>query len=405
MAGSCLHSMLSDPHFTRLSEKFYLLRKIPKSRDLCWDPWPVKNFEADSVYREALDIIKRRNEENVDNYADSIVLLPASNSIPWNHGGTANTNLYSVRSPSKLPVRIHLWRTRRGKIMVQKGIRSLTLIEFLKTFELKSWSGPCKHYEFWKSLQPDDKALRRFKIPEHLNRAIHERWWAINGFRFLDLPAELREIILNFAIGHVAEPYALVYRPLDCLPLRDACTNLVLVNRQLRREAIPILLSQVTFVFRQHGQLLRFFEQIPKTSLYALQSLELRFNHDTLLDFFGAQVFRTSPDPGYSTSDYYLKDSLFTNKLKLRHIRIYFPHPREHLGSKKLKSACQRTVCLWIWAAARRCLRDIPHVEFEGCIKDDQKKEWLETLALEREGILTDPKEIEDWQKHVWSAE
>lgn len=384
---------------------FYLLGPSPRSRDMNWDPWPVKYFKSSALFKSAQDIIKQRNEQDVDNWIDKISLLPASNSIQGVQGRTSNTELYSIRSPGRLPMRIHIWSTPKGKVMVRKGIHSLSLIEFLKTFEIKTWSGLCKDYDFWKSAQISDEFYRQLEIPSHLREAVWQKWWAVNGFKFLELPAELREMVLRFAIGHLAEPYARVYRPNDCLPLRKTCTNLVLVNKQVREEAMPIMLSQVTFLFRKHGQLLRFFEQIPPSSLFALRSLELNFNHETLLDFFGAQVFRHRPSPGYSTSDYYFKDSHFTTSLRLRHIRIYFPHPREHLNSTKLRCACQRTVCLWVWAAARRCLRNIPRVEFEGCIKDDQKKEWLETLALERQGIVTDPEEIESWQMRVWSAE
>lgn len=385
--------------------RFYLLEPTSKSRVTDWDPWPVKHFRPNSLFRAAEVIIKQRNEESVDNFLNKIVLLPACNSIGVIHGGTGNTDLYSIRSPSRLPMRIHLWWTPGGKIMVRKGIRSMTLVQLIQTFEVTTWTGPCQFYDFWRSLKMNEKFLNHLDVPDHLRPEFRQRWWSINGFPFLDLPTELREMVLKYAIGHIAEPYARVYRPAKCLPLRSPCASLLLVNKQLRREALPILLSQVTFVFRKHGQLMRFFEQIPKSSLNALQSLQLYFDHETLLDFFGAQISRSSPKPGYSSSDYYLKDSLFTDRIKLRHICIYFPHPREHQNSKKLKGACQKTVCSWIWAAARRCLREIPHVEFKGCIKNSQKKEWLETLSLEQRGILTDPQEIGQWQTQVWSAE
>lgn len=386
-------------------ESFFLLETNSKSRDLSWNPWPVKYFQSTPLFQAAQKIIKQRNEQDVDNFIDKICLLPASNSVKGVHGKTCKTELYSIRSPSRLPTRIHLWFTTGDKIMIIKGTKCLPLLEFLDTFEVKVSRGPCKHYEFWKSVQISNELLTQMKTPDHLYEPLNRRWWAVNGFKFLQLPFELRNMILSLAIGHIIEPYASVYRPADCLPLRKTCTNLVLVNKQLRREAMPIMLSQMTYLFRKHGQLLRFFKQISTPSLYALKSLELNFDHETLLDFFGAQVFRCAPMPGYSTSDYYFKDSHFTTRLRLEHLRIYFPHPREHLNCRKLRSSCQRTVCLWVWAAARRCLRDIPNVELEGCIKADQKNEWLNTLALERQGILESREAIMIWQTRVWSAE
>lgn len=385
--------------------RFYLLEPFSKSQVTDWDPWPVKHFRPNALYRAAEAMIRERNEKNVDNFLNKIVLLPASNSIAVMHGGTATTDLYSIRSPSRLPVRIHLWRTPRGKLMVRKGIHSLTLAQLIKSFEITTPTGSYQFYNFWRSLKMNEKFLNDLEVPDHLKHGFRQRWWSISGFPFFDLPTELREMVLKFAMGNIAEPYARIYRPAGCLPLPSPCTNLLSVNRRLRKEALPIMLSQVTFVFRNHGQIMRFLEQISKPSLYALQSLELRFDHETLLEFFGAQAFRNSPKPGYSSSDYYLKDSLFTDRIKLRHLCIYFPHPRENRYSKRLNGACQKTVCSWVWAAARRCLRDIPDVDFQGCIKDSQKKDWLGILSLERRGILTDPKEIKQWQVQVWSAE
>lgn len=415
MRSSSSHrrSLLLDPPYPPRAKKknpwkrFYLLEPTPRSRVTDWDPWPVKNFRPNALFRVAEGLIRQRNEESVDNFLNRIVLLPASNSVAVMHGGTATTDLYSIRSPNKLPMRIHLWRTPGGKIMVRKGIQSMTLVQLIETFEIDSSSsiGPCRFYDFWRSPEMNEKFLSYLEVPDHLKNGFQQRWWSINGFPFLELPAELREMVLQFAIGHIAEPYARVYRPAKCLPFRSPCANLLLVNKQLRREALPILFSQVTFVFRKHGQLMRFFEQIPKPSLYALQSLELRFDHETLLDFFGAPVFRNSPAAGFSSSDYYLKETLFRDRIKLRHICIYFPHPREHRNSKSLKNACQKTVCSWIWAAARRCLRDIPNVDFKGSIKNSQKKEWLEILSLERQGIFSDQKYIKEWQTQVWNKE
>lgn len=384
-------------------KRFYLLEKPSKYRVTEWDPWPVKHFRPTALFRAAERLIRQRNEESVDKFLNKIVLLPASNSVAAMHGGTASTELYSIRSPSKLPSRIHLWRTRGGEIMVRKGIRSMTLVQLIETFEVTTSTGPCQFYDFWRSLKLDEKFLNCLEVPDHLRPEFHKRWWSIHGFPFFELPAELRIMVLKFAIGHIAEPYGHVYRPPKCLPLRAPCANLLLASRQLREETLPILLSQVTFVFRKHGQLMRFFEQIPQSSLYALQSIELRFEHETLLDFFGAQVFRDSPTTGFSSADYYLKETLFRDRIKLRHICIYFPHPRDLWKSKNLKKACQKMVCLWIWAAARRYLRDIPNVEFHGFIKTSQKKEWLETLSLERQGVIPEQREIKEWQVQEWS--
>lgn len=406
--SSVTRSQPQSPRAKKMSppnpwKRFYLLKESSKSRATEWDPWPVKKFRPTKLFRAADGLIRQRNEESVDKFLNKIVLLPASNSVAFMHGGTDSTELYSIRSPSQLPSRIHLWQTSSGEIMARKGIRTIKLVQLIETFEVTSSTGRCPFYDFWESLQLDEKFLNYLEVPDHLRPEFHKRWWSIHVFPLLELPAELRVMVLKYAIGHIAEPYGHVYRPADSFPLRSPCANLLLVSRQLRREALPILFSQVTFVFRNHGQVMRFFEQIPKSSLYALKSLELCFDHETLLDFFGAQVFPNSPTAGFSSADYYLKETLFRDRIKLRHICIYFPSQTYFWESKNLKKACQRKVCAWIWAAARRYLRDIPNVEFKGFIKHSQKKDWLETLALERQGIIPDPQEIQEWQKGEWS--
>lgn len=383
-------------------DRFYL---IENPRDVAWDPWPVKSFVPTALFKATQDQVKQRNEENVDNLIDRVVILPACNSVVDVHGQSSGTELYSIRSPKKLPVRIHLWMAAEGKIMVRKNCSSIPLRSLLKTFDTVTWDGPCKHYEFWRSVTLSQHDLSQLQIPKRLHRDVHNRWRLMNVFRYMDLPAELRDLITGYAMGRWTEPYAKIYRPKQYLLTEKPNTNLLLVSKQLRREATPILMSRVTFLFHSHGQLLRFFEQISKPSLYALRSLKLLFDHESLLDFFCAQVFRNSPHPGESSSHYYFADSLFTERLPLTHLRICFPHPEQHMKSKRLRFACQRVVCQWVWAAARRCLRDIPNVIFEGCIKSDQKEEWFAALALERQGILPDPDEIKTWQKAVWGME
>lgn len=385
----------ATPKLESSYDTFYLLDIQP---DIPWDPWPVRKQKPTALFLAAQVLIRERNSENIDNVVDRVVLLPASGSIPGIQGGKDGVDLFSIRSPRNLPVRIHMWIAAGNMVMIKKDGQVMSLSRFLKTFDTSSSNGTFKHLKFWESVILDYKVLIGIKAPKRFHKAMFERYWSIHPFRFLDLPPELRIMVLEYAIDRKMKPYFNEYE--DTPPLLSTNfnnTRFTLVNRQLKEESAAIMFSKVTFVFHKKPALVRFVRKIPKYYFLAIRSLELNFNHGTLLSLFGAKVFPGSQGPSYNTP---------ANALgfKLKHLRINFPHPREHLSDPGFSHACQRTVCLWIWAGARRYLRTIPHVEFVGCIKDDQKKEWLEILALERKGILPDPEEMILWQKTVWAT-
>ena len=52
----------------------------------------------------------------------------------------------------------------------------------------KDTNHPCKFYHFWKSVKFEDRWLETF--PERFRQKIRERWWWVNGIRFLELVPE-----------------------------------------------------------------------------------------------------------------------------------------------------------------------------------------------------------------------
>ena len=187
-------------------------------------------------------------------------------------------------------------------------------------------------------------------------------------------------------MGQVAEPYEHIFAPRDYMPLPKPNMKLALLNKQLHGEFMAMLFSQTTFSFRQHGQLFRFLYEISTASICAIKSIELKFDHETLLTMFGAPV-RQWDRIGWS---YCRGCPHVTNpSLKLQHVRVCFPHPRGHKYHPYLHQSCQRSYCEWALTAMHGSIKHIPHVELDGCIKDDQKAVWLELLAQGSEVDLT----------------
>ena len=100
-----------------LADSFYLIQDksstyFNKDPPILWDPWPVNNFRAgtDVVFSIARSALQQHNRQCIDNWIDRIVLLPASSGPQCRaQGGSYGTWLYSMRSPSTIPVRVVLW--------------------------------------------------------------------------------------------------------------------------------------------------------------------------------------------------------------------------------------------------------------------------------------------------------
>jgi len=393
-----------------LTHKFYLIRDDPvgvhkKKQGMMWDPWPVNDFRKrnDPLFVSAEKILRQRNQQYLDNFIDSISLLPAS-SDPKSRvqGGSSGMWLYSIRSPSTLPMRVILWRTPAGKIMVRQGTQSVSLERFVSSWANtdREIEGPCKDYTFWKSVKVSDRWVKAF--PKDLQQLIHERWWAINGFRFLDLPFELREMIITFAIGPVAVPCKWGNNPTSVYALPRPNMHMAQANKQLQLEIMQALIAHTTFYFVNNTNLRGFSKEF--TSLLGrLRFINLGQGCTELLDIFGARmkrarhVFKYELSPNEGRVPF---SSIVVDLTSLRRIRINVPHINAKKGPPPRK-ACQMSYSAALWAVAREHLRGVPLVEFRDAICDGQKQSFLEEHAVDRGGIIPSQEEFEDWKSRV----
>ena len=360
------------------------------------DPWPVTKLRKDTVLEAAQILVRARNTELVNECSNAITLLPASGAITNVQGGSLERRLYSLRSPTIEPFKVHLWQVPAvriwnetkgswnviaGKIMVRRGLRSEPFTHLLITLGVtkdKATIGDlCKHFRCWRLLNAHDGWLNEY--PRNLREVVYQRWWSFNGFRFLELPPELREMILIFAMGPVAIPFS--WYPRSVAPNMA----LSLVSMQLNREVIAALCAHTTFLFHSIGQFLKFFRHRdwnPRAkfpSSEGLRSVELDLGPNELLDIW----------------------ALLKDKFALCHrVRIQMHHV---FNDTYIPFPCQKVYSLAVWAAARAHLRDIATIELVGHIDETQKQEWLAEHALERKGIIPEANDFEAWQKGIWT--
>ena len=398
------------------------------SAELVCDPWPVTRSKGrkDPILEAAQLLVRARNTELVNECSNAVTLLPASGAVLGFQGGSPETPLYSLRSPKLEPFRVHLWQTpavrtwnRRtlswkvtpGRVMVRRGLKSEPLTHLLKTLGVArgeaKLSDLCKHFRCWRSLNTREGWLNEY--PKQLREAVYERWWSFNGFRLLDLPPELRELILTFAMGSIAVPFARLWPAIGSPQTATPNMRLSLVNKQVNREVVAALSAHTVFYFHSIQQLLRVFPHTDGTSRFifrpfkGLRSVELDLSPSHLLRLFGVNFLFGVRETRYERSSAFDLGVIFDGESPLCHricIRI------EHIFQNHIRpnhTGCQKVHNLAFWTGARARLRNIAEVQLVGHIDETQKKEWLAEHALERKGVVPEERDLAGWQRGIWT--
>lgn len=411
------------------SEQFYALHdwdspEVHKfqrqAQCLSWDPWPVKHTVSNHVFSAAQNLVRIHNARCIT-CSQKITLLPASGNNVHQQGGSVDRGLYSLRSPSALPVKMHIWQTPGAKIMASKGLQTAPLTGILASFgNLKKTNiracDICKHYRCWKSRSISKQWLEC--VPTRLHRTVHERWWSFNGFPFLRLPFELREMVTRVVIGPYAEPWKRDFR--TAYPRRPSYAtqqsrksnmSLAGVNKQLYSEVMTTFSLYTTLLLWNGEQMGRFFDRVSvgimESSSFCknVRHIELDLGPTQLRQLFHVPRDVRAGDSAKSCYDRLgTRFQMWVNKRHLRRFLINFPHVSHCWRDWECDlTICQKTFCLRVWAGVRVVLRDVPTIEMGGHIDDKQKQEWLQDLSLERKGVVADPEGLRGWQKNIWA--
>ena len=398
------------------------------SQDMVYDPWPVtrSNGRKDTVLEAAQVLVRARNRELVNECSNAITLLPASGPVSGYQGGSPERPLYSLRSPILEPFKVHLWQTPAvrtwnetklswnatpGRIMVRQGLKSEPFTHLLKTLGVTKSEAKvvdlCNHFRCWRSLNTHEGWLNEY--PKRMHGVVYQKWWSFNGFRFLELPPELREIILIFAVGPFAVPFARLWPVIRDTKFPSPNMRLSLVNRQINREVIAALSVHTTFHFHSIQQLLRVFSQRDGNSrvifrrLKELRYVELELSPNDLLRLFGVSFAFGVRETRYKRSSNFDLGAIFDGDSPLCHrIRINIQHIFKN-NPRPNHTCCQKVHNTAFWAGARARLRNIAMVELVGYIDETQKKEWMAEHVLERKGIVPEATDFAGWQRGIWT--
>ena len=298
--------------------------------------------------------------------------------------------------------------------MVRHCQKSEPLQVFLQSFGVPKDEAEerdlCKHYPCWKSLKLTDKWLNDF--PKDLRPRIHKRWFSINGFRFLDLPPELREAILVFAIGPlVIEPFAryrcVIIGRVDSR-LSTPNMSLALVSKQVYNEVMPLLFATATVYIGNRERFVRFFRfahPTPRPRLSErLRILLLDMGPHPLLKLFGVSISRDTTRYHYTQRHSEANDlfiSVCLNLATLKVLRIRLPHI--YSVQPPSRTICQKAFSTVVWSAAREYIRNIPCIEFNGYVCECRKRSWLEVHVSDRKEVKTGTAgDLLDWKRQIW---
>ncbi|KAF2172159.1 hypothetical protein M409DRAFT_17399 [Zasmidium cellare ATCC 36951] len=217
-------------------------------------------------------------------------------------------------------------------------------------------------------------------------------WWRKNRntFRLLDLPSEIREKILGFAVVRTIRPYLnhrcrkLSTRHKNALASEQPNMALLRTNRQVYREGRHLLFRDSVFLI-EHFKIFKDYIMFKKASRNHIMRLDLKFKHKGFFLPFGIMV----KDHGIEYLPSQAARLLRGMKLKQLTLSIAMTDTPmlSPFGRHEWHKPCQKIAVDWILECAWPWMKGHP-VTVQGGVKTRQKENFMKKVTDERERYL-----------------
>lgn len=218
----------------------------------------------------------------------------------------------------------------------------------------------------------------------------------------LELPLELRFLIIDAVLGDTISPYAsglAIRRRTSTNPNLD----IALVNKQLHCEVMQSLFSRVTFSLVSSHHFATFFFQMkpPQSQLIRRMALDVPASFLAMIFLLQEEVIVRRQ--GHLFNDIYSAMPKVRDKLLgLGHLCIYVPRWDEFCLDRTI-TRCQKAFNQVLWEIARPFLARIPSVEFQGSVSESESRLYLQELAELRKKGVQEPLYIAPWPNHFFN--
>lgn len=353
---------------------------------LQWRDESPRTDRIAALIKHVIDEFSLQTFENFQTYHNRLHAYPAdhSRSAKGKDGTWIGYKKYTLDTYGQEPKSMRV-RLARGRIWVKRSKYWIALEAYL--------SGLSPPANIWE--EP-----KEFLSTEDKNKLWVDQWtwWrkTAKKFRLLELPTEVREIILWYSVVRVVHPYPkadcrrLFPRHAAAIVARGPNMALLRANKQVYTEGEHLLFRDSVFLVEHATVLNKIMADEPCRN--RITKLNLHLNTNDFFRLFGITMTDTAGD---STTWLPSGAAAFLREMDLKELILSLPYPDMAIQSTftggAVNDTCHKVTVDFILESAWRWVKGLP-VTVEGCVKNRQRDDFMKKCAEERKQYL-------DWCK------